>query len=275
MASSDEGDDFLRLVNEAEAVAVEQRERRNKTDRSSSVSDQESEEEQHATSDAEGGGFLVDNEDADSEATPVAKSRVFPPVSAPTRTFNKDQPEFADGCRHCGSGTLERNLLQDGIRVCFTCKKDNPFYSRVTKTTAQERFLLTDDDLKFTDMKLSIVSKPNPRGIKFTEMKLYLHGQMEQLAIAKWGSLENIEDARRKRIEEREKREMKKRGIVLLPKQSKQTKKRKQQNSALSNESTAVHQHTFPIGAEELVDSKTDTWLKRCECGFSVQYEKF
>jgi len=102
-----------------------------------------------------------------------------------------------------------------GILVCRPCKakslgdQGDGLFQLIPKTRVKEAYLLTDDDLQHPE-KLPFIEKQNPKLPTWHPMHLYLRYQIEQLAIKKFGSLENIDKERENRVDTTVKRKEKK-----------------------------------------------------------------
>lgn len=111
--------------------------------------------------------------------------------------------EAVKKCRECGA--LELDWQFDEIfncQVCQACKDKFPEkYSLLTKSEAATDYLLTDPELKDTDL-LPRMLKPNPHKKHWHDMQLFLRYQVEDYAFSdqKWGSAEKLDEA----FEERE-----------------------------------------------------------------------
>jgi len=78
-------------------------------------------------------------------------------------------------CVDCGAKGVELNYYRwFNVKTCKSCRTSLLKYSLVTKTEAQDDYLLTDFDLK----KISFIERPNPRNARFHDMKLYLLGEV-------------------------------------------------------------------------------------------------
>ncbi|KAI0513133.1 XPA protein C-terminus-domain-containing protein [Xylaria bambusicola] len=94
-------------------------------------------------------------------------------------------------CRECG--TLEIDFVWEevfGCAVCNACKEKYPEkYSLLTKTECREDYLLTDPELRDSDL-LPHLSRPNPHKSHWHDMMLFLRYQVEEYAFGskKWGS---------------------------------------------------------------------------------------
>ncbi|KHJ35915.1 putative dna repair protein rad14 [Erysiphe necator] len=98
-------------------------------------------------------------------------------------------------CRECGS--LEIDWYWEEVfkcAVCSKCKETLPEkYSLLTKTEAKDDYLLTDPELKDTEL-LPHLSKPNPHKSHWHDMMLFLRYQVEEYAFnQKWGSADALD----------------------------------------------------------------------------------
>ncbi|KAI0432663.1 DNA repair protein [Xylaria sp. FL1042] len=99
-------------------------------------------------------------------------------------------------CRECG--TLEIDFVWEevfGCAVCNACKEKIPEkYSLLTKTECREDYLLTDPELRDSDL-LPHLSRPNPHKSHWHDMMLFLRYQVEEYAFGetKWGSPEALD----------------------------------------------------------------------------------
>mmetsp|Transcript_8164 Transcript_8164/g.17499 ORF Transcript_8164/g.17499 Transcript_8164/m.17499 type:complete len:175 (+) Transcript_8164:18-542(+) len=102
---------------------------------------------------------------------------------------------FLSGCSKCGCLSFNSAYYNTfGVFLCDACKKDEKLMS---KSNAKQLYMLTDKDLS----KLGTVTKTNPQHKNWTAMKLYLQSQVEEVAVRKHGSLEDIEEMRHNRLE--------------------------------------------------------------------------
>ncbi|KAI1281568.1 XPA protein C-terminus-domain-containing protein [Xylaria sp. FL0933] len=99
-------------------------------------------------------------------------------------------------CRECG--TLEIDFVWEEVfacAVCNACKEKFPEkYSLLTKTECREDYLLTDPELRDSDL-LPHLSRPNPHKSHWHDMMLFLRYQVEAYAFGetKWGSAEALD----------------------------------------------------------------------------------
>jgi hypothetical protein len=115
-------------------------------------------------------------------------------------------------------------------------------------------------------------------------MSLYLRSDVEKLALATWKSAENLFLEKERRTEERLRRSAaKKRATSGTPEEriaalcggDVRGGKKKPLVSGLSKArpiGEPAHQHVFL--PDETYDEEADEWTKRCECGFTVTYER-
>jgi hypothetical protein len=83
-----------------------------------------------------------------------------------------------------------------GVVVCPSCSRSDAF-ALIAKSVAQERYLLTERDLR----SLGFMTKPNPRNKQFAPVKLLLESQVAAVAQCKHGSLANVADTKRQRMQ--------------------------------------------------------------------------
>lgn len=171
-------------------------------------------------------------------------------------------------CRHCSSIELDEILLQHfGVRVCNNCRQTygDDYYKLITKTTAREEFLLTDEELADTTI-LPFMTKANPHKSTWSDMHLYLLGDVRNYAIKKWGSLEALNEELTRRDSAREARKEKKFKAKL-------SDLRKRTRSAAINKSLnkprAHHKHVFHD------DGGASSLTKKCTvCGLEIEQEE-
>lgn len=131
----------------------------------------------------------------------MAKRRAPTPSTAITNDGNTDSTssEPAARCKHCGSLSVDDKMLKDfGVSVCFHCRLANrDEYRCVSKSRASKEYLLTDQEL--SNMKSTIIV--NPRKVGWKDMRLYLVSQLKLEAMRKWGSLPELEEEKKRRVE--------------------------------------------------------------------------
>lgn len=175
----------------------------------------------------------------------------------------------APKCVECESLEIDPNFFTNfKVSVCRRCKKKGPEkYSLLTKTECREDYLLTDPELRDTNL-LHRIEKPNPHG--FLRMQLFLRMQVEGFAWKKWGSPEGLdkewEKRERTRLERKEKRYQSK-----LKEMRKRTRAeeytRKIRNGQLINER---HEHLWSVPMT--VAGSSSMIKRRCiDCGIETE----
>ncbi|KAI9699487.1 MAG: hypothetical protein M1836_003098 [Candelina mexicana] len=192
--------------------------------------------------------------------------------------------EESKKCRECGG--LEIDWKWDEVfrcAVCERCKEKYPDkYSLLTKTEAREDYLLTDPELKDTDL-LPHLSRPNPHKASFHNMMLYLRYQVEAFAFSpqKWSSPENLDAEFAKReVEKRRRKDDKfQKGLKDLKKRTRFEAHRR--NIAAGGKAggefgdkigTGKHRHEWG----RTVENEEGVGVKTCvECGMEVEELEF
>ena len=127
------------------------------------------------------------------------------------RNFVNLNPEDKEkiACQECQSLDVDWNWVDIfAIRVCGKCKEEKAEkYSLLTKSEAREDYLLTDPELKDTDL-LPRLEKPNPHKSTWQPMQLFLRCQVEEYAFSekKWGSGEALDREFERRQADKKKR---------------------------------------------------------------------
>eukprot|EP00967_Tisochrysis_lutea_P150492 scaffold291293_cov35-Tisochrysis_lutea.AAC.1 len=199
-------------------------------------------------------------------------------------------------CMECGHGKSQAKFFEAfGLHVCFECQRANRGaggkYQVLTKSKAKDEYLLTDRQLDDSRGGLGSIRLPNPNDSRYGDMRLYLRTQVEELAIATWGSSEELLIEKERRSEERLRRAEAKRKLKLgTPEEqilarcgghgSKALKLRKGRGDLRAGGSSAplvvqsAPKHTHVFLPDEEYCEETDMWTKRCACGFSTEYER-
>lgn len=126
-----------------------------------------------------GGGFLIEkaiteaNEEAGADNQPVEE--VLPlPVSY-------------EVCEDCGVPFTESYLMKHfEYLVCDRCYDRDDKHSLITRTEAKNEYLLKDCDFDRREPPLKCIIRKNPHNVRWGEMKLYLHLQVEKRALEVW-----------------------------------------------------------------------------------------
>ncbi|KAI5124445.1 hypothetical protein M0805_008329 [Coniferiporia weirii] len=214
------------------------------------------------------GGFLVDDEkevDEDLRAREKEREReralqnVEPPISLDSGKNPK--------CADCGSVDIDHTFRKVfRYLVCNKCKNNNPEkYSLLTKTECKEDYLLTDAELRDSDLMPHLL-KANPHKSTYNNMMLFLRSQVEEFAWKKWGSPEALDAEFERRTAEKKKKRSKKfeEGMKEL--------RRRTRESVWQRRKDKEHKHVFGV-----VEKGNDgTGQQVChECGFTIDVEEF
>ncbi|GAA5884962.1 hypothetical protein JCM6882_007172 [Rhodosporidiobolus microsporus] len=171
-------------------------------------------------------------------------------------------------CVHCGTTDLDDQMrIVFGIMVCTNCKKDNPDrYSLLTKTECKEDYLLTEPELRDTDLMPHLL-RPNPHRPTYSNMMLFLRCQVEDYAFspAKWGSPEALDAEFERREAEKKDKKSKKFAKKL------QELRRKTKTNVWHRRVDAEHRHEF----EDMQNAEGQPVQRCTECGFEVDVEVF
>ncbi|KAG0327263.1 hypothetical protein BGZ99_008024 [Dissophora globulifera] len=210
------------------------------------------------------GGFIQELDERDAigsnalaleEGEEISRKRKWQPSMA--------QPDPFD---------LDFQLLRHfHVPVCIGCRDTQPEkYSLLTKTECRMDYLLTDPELRDTEL-FPFWERPNPRKATWNNMMLYLRCQVEEFAFKKWGGPEGLdrEFERRERDKEARKEIKFKKELRDLRNKTRtsvwQDKKMQQR--------AKVHKHHFGTA---LVDPESGASVQTCiECGIQVECEEF
>jgi DNA-repair protein complementing XP-A cells len=196
-------------------------------------------------------------------------------------------------CAHCTSVSTDDRLLRDfGISVCYNCKKQRlEEYRCISKSKAAKEYLLNDQHFS----KLKFATVINPKRIGWNDMKLYLLSQVKNAAVDVWGSLEGVEEEKKRRSEAKLTKGKKKRkknelvgpieelnsGNSIIEKEV----KRQRASASLSAPATStpikvaplpnvfvkIHEHDF--GPESATENPDEYKMVCKGCGVEVIYE--
>lgn len=215
---------------------------------------------------------------------------------APTHDTRPQQREGM--CECCGDAPPNQRFLEAfGVLACFDCQRAHKGhggrYQVISKTKAKEEYLLTDRQLNKVYGGLGCITMPNPHDSRFGDMKLYLRVQAEELAIQAWGSEEGLFEEKERRSEERcrkaHDKAAAKRGMAAGQTSGGRRGGKRARGleiatadgagpgaaataKALLKLAPARHEHCFL--PDETYNEATDTWTKRCACGFTLDYER-
>ena len=145
----------------------------------------------------------------------VPASGFFPKSDSPSLAALPAVPTVgtAEGpanCNECGATSTSVKYKESfGVNVCQECIDSNPeSYGLVTKTAAIDEYCIGEGDLE----GLGCIRRRNPRKQGWNEMRLLLRAQVAQRSLAKHGSAQGIEQARRKRAEDAARRKRQREG---------------------------------------------------------------
>lgn len=151
------------------------------------------------------------------------------------------------------------------VDVCDGCHDPKGIHTLITKSTAKERYLLSDTDLDLREPKLRFILKRNPHSSSWMDMRLYLEAQIADRALSIWGSEENLEAERERRLSRVQE--------IKLKRYSRKIKELKvQTRSSLFMKTHTTHEHSF---GPEVYDTENDVYVKRCTtCNYETTFEK-
>lgn len=219
-------------------------------------------------------GFIQDLDDdkkQDSEDENTKKRKWEPTLAQPDPSIFLGADDNYE-CQDCTSIDVDFQLLRYfHVPVCIGCRDAQPEkYSLLTKTECRADYLLTDPELRDTDL-FSFWERPNPKKSTWNNMMLYLRYQVEEFAFKKWGGPEGLDKEFEKREREKEARKEVKfkkelRDLRNKTRTSVWQDKRMQQRPK-------IHKHNFGTA---LVDPESGASVQTCvECGIQVECEEF
>jgi len=212
------------------------------------------------------------------------------------------ETEETPRCRECGEANYQPQFSETfGVLVCKTCCAADEKYKLITKTTAKDELLVTDEDLK----PLGFISRKNPRKEAWGEMKLFLRLQVEEVAFHRYGDLVGVEAQKLKRQMDKYERLKRKKptGSVLrggeegdekspssaclsdgsrglassakaLPDRPQKKKKSKANSAPPPPRPMPAARHVHVWG-EEWYDEAKKTWRHKCvECSCTASFER-
>ncbi|KAL5965755.1 hypothetical protein TSMEX_006510 [Taenia solium] len=194
---------------------------------------------------------------------------VPPPLSLPSEApllVPLPPDEEKPICDECSREFDDSYLLHNfDCQVCDGCRDSKGIHTLVTRSTAKERYLLTDVDLDVREPPLRRIYKKNPRHSSWGDMQLFLEAQVAARSLEIWGSEAKVEAERASRVVKRERAKL--RGFQKRVKEL-----RIQVRSSLYAKKSVPHEHTF---GPEVYDEKTGTYSKSCtSCGCVMSFEK-
>ncbi|XP_037944915.1 DNA repair protein complementing XP-A cells homolog [Teleopsis dalmanni] len=208
-----------------------------------------------------GGGFLIEEtHDKLNENVPDTEKK-----NQEVETINI--PITYQECIECGDQFVDSFLYNNfQYSVCDKCRDPDERHSLITRTEAKAEYLLKDCDFDRREPILRFISRKNPHNVRWGEMKLYLHLQVQQRAMEIWGTEEELMRQHENREEKRE--------VSKVRKYNKQMKKlRMEIRSSLYTKDTKVnHEHEY---GPETYNEEDDNYTRSCTiCPFVQTYEK-
>ncbi|XP_017155531.1 DNA repair protein complementing XP-A cells homolog [Drosophila miranda] len=213
-----------------------------------------------------GGGFLLEQPvlpAAGAGATEKPEDGAVPTIVDDAIAI----PVVYEECLDCGDPFVDSYLFNNfGHSVCDKCRDTEERHSLITRTEAKAEYLLKDCDFDKREPPLRYISRKNPHNVRWGEMKLYLHSQVQKRAMEVWGSEEELVRQHEGREEKRE--------VGKARKYNKQMKQLRMEvrSSIYTKKTHAIHEHEFgPDTYNEEEDEYTHTCLT---CPYTESYEK-
>eukprot|EP00794_Sanderia_malayensis_P019529 gene19529-21459_t len=209
-----------------------------------------------------GAGFFIEEDDDEELAkaftSPVIAKELPPPVLG--------VGGLAEKCTDCEKDFSDSILLRDfEVSVCDGCR-DNEKHKLCTRTEAKQFYLLKDCDLDLRSPKLNFVVRKNPHNDRWGQMRLYYKQHIIARAVEVWGSLDNVEDEKERRLDNKEKTKQKKYENRI------KELRRAVRTSTWKKKLEQNHVHEY---SEEVYDEDNDEYSKECiSCGYVLTYEK-
>ncbi|KAF9961857.1 hypothetical protein BGZ72_001407 [Mortierella alpina] len=175
-------------------------------------------------------------------------------------------------CQDCTSVDVDFQLLRHfHVPVCIGCRDSQPEkYSLLTKTECRMDYLLTDPELRDTEL-FPFWERPNPKKATWNNMMLYLRCQVEEFAFKKWGGPEGLDEEF-----ERRERDKAARKEIKFKKQLRDLRNKTRTSvwqDKKMQQRAKVHKHNFGTA---LVDPESGASVQTCiECGIQVECEEF
>jgi DNA-repair protein complementing XP-A cells len=222
-------------------------------------------------------GFFIQDDPASVDNRPVTYESI--PIVYQTKPDQLDV--LGMPCEECQMVFLASYLYKNFLEpICDTCREKYSIndekddcddeqsirYSLITRTSAKEKYLLTDYDLDKREPILKCIEKKNPHNQRWGIMRLYLRCQIQRLSeqIHEGKTEEKLLEREEKKAEnKRKKYEKKVEQLRLDVRTSLQTKRIK-----------TMHEHIYDQNNIKY-DEETDVFTKTClECGYQYQYEE-
>lgn len=216
------------------------------------------------------GGFLVDEDEGkELKNKPLEQLRAERErIQARLREGMEPGINLVDSavCKECGSREVDDQFRAVfDVLVCKACQNRKPEkYSLLTKTEVKEDYLLTDSELRDTDL-LPHLLKANPHKSTYSNMMLYLRMQVEEYAYSpsRWGSEEGLDAEFTRREQEKAKRRESKfiKGLRDL--------RKKTRDNVWEKRQSAKHVCHF-----DDIEGEEGSGKQRCKgCGFEIDVQ--
>lgn len=221
-------------------------------------------------------GFFLDEESTTVDNHPVTYETV--PI------IHQSKPDQLDvlgmPCDECQTTFLTSYLHKHfNEPICDTCREKYSIndeqdditdeqairYSLITRTSAKEKYLLTDYDLDKREPILKCIEKKNPHNRRWGVMRLYLRCQIQRLSdqIHEGKTEEKVLEREEKKSENKRKKYEKQVEQLRLDVRSSLLTKRMKTN----------HEHVYDEKNIKY-DEEKDSYTKTCiECGYKYEYE--
>lgn len=210
------------------------------------------------------GGFMSEEQDDQSNQLSLEEWQKMQQLKeAPKMLNDPDAPK----CFECGTPELDfvfYNAFK--IRVCGACRNKFPEkYSLLTKTECKEDYLLTDPEMRDTEL-LPHLERPNPHKKTYTNMMLYVRFQVEEFAFRKWGGPEGL-DAEWEKREKSKKDRKEKKYLAKINEMRKRTRAEQLTRSRRDDR----HDHEW-VAVESGNPSAANAVSRRCTvCGMTTE----
>ncbi|TMW57197.1 hypothetical protein Poli38472_003122 [Pythium oligandrum] len=203
--------------------------------------------------------------------------------ASPAPSSDTERTELVRGaCIEC---EMEEQVLDSilvryfDLKVCLSCKQDRNlrfgWYELITKSKAKEDYALPESFF----YNLPFLPKPNPRHESFAPLKLYLKKAMMEEVKRVYGDDETLqqEKAKRKRktyerAAQRTKHLLKRRQLDPTASKAEKDEEKAQPKTEYVPVADRDHRHQY---AAETFDKEANSWVKECECGLKVHFEKW
>eukprot|EP00158_Paraphelidium_tribonemae_P007583 Partr_v1_DN28292_c2_g1_i1_m75973 putative DNA repair protein len=198
------------------------------------------------------GGFILEKPSSTAGAAPFKQENG-------KRRVVYEHLEGEHRCTDCDAPVINTQYLSVySVSICNQCINGLPDkYSLLTKTECRSDYLLTDEELE----SLPYMERTNPLKSTYSRMKLFLRSRVEEFALQKWKSWEEL-DA-----------EFERRCAV---KQEAKEKKYKKQVNELRRRTMTANLPKVSIQVEHTHTFVDHGHSQKCsECGLQVDVEEF